>query len=222
MKKKEKQLIRDSCKRVLATRDLSSVSLKDVRRLIEADLKRDENSLDGEEKKAVNCMIKKCVQEATDDNVEEEAPAEEEEEEEAPAAAEEQADGVASDSASASDSESEEEKPQKKRARKAVKEEEDDGKPKKPFLGVTTITGKVAPKQLNKVQANLMTASQFEKKAENLIVDIGGNILEGEARSFTSGNKGWYLGGKIQVKVGNKLVWAQAGLNVTLCGSKEW
>jgi hypothetical protein len=67
-----------------------------------------------------------------------------------------------------------------------------------------------------------MTESQFVKKAENLIVDIGGNILEGQARVFTSGNKGWYLGGKIQVKVGNKLVWAQAGLNVTLCGSKDW
>lgn len=51
---------------------------------------------------------------------------------------------------------------------------------------------------------------------------IFGNKVEGDARTFTSGNRGWYAGKKILVKVGDKQVWAQVGLNITIIGSKEW
>eukprot|EP01047_Picozoa_sp_COSAG01_P016357 COSAG01_NODE_836_length_13206_cov_139.627375_10_plen_54_part_00 len=49
-----------------------------------------------------------------------------------------------------------------------------------------------------------------------------GNIVRGQARTFASGACGWYLGGKIQLKVGKKLVWAQMGLNLVVTGSKTW
>lgn len=44
----------------------------------------------------------------------------------------------------------------------------------------------------------------------------------GPPRSFTSNNRGWYAGGKIQVPVGGKMVWAQIGVNLTIMGSKDW
>ena len=44
----------------------------------------------------------------------------------------------------------------------------------------------------------------------------------GPARTFTSGNRGWYAGGKIEVPIGDKTVWAQIGINVTVIGSKDW
>jgi hypothetical protein len=34
--------------------------------------------------------------------------------------------------------------------------------------------------------------------------------------------KGWYLGGKIEIMIGDKKVWAQAGLNLVVPGSKLW
>jgi hypothetical protein len=46
--------------------------------------------------------------------------------------------------------------------------------------------------------------------------------ISGPPRTFSSGNRGWYAGGKIQVQVGKKTVWAQIGVNVTIIGSKDW
>ena len=62
----------------------------------------------------------------------------------------------------------------------------------------------------------------LRKNAEVLTVDVMGNKLTGEPRSFSSGNRGWYLGGKVEVKVGKKTLWAQLGINVTIAGSKNW
>ena len=67
-----------------------------------------------------------------------------------------------------------------------------------------------------------MTASKFLQLAQTLEVDICGNKLTGEPRSFSSDNKGWYLNGKIEVPVGDETVWAQVGLNITIPGSHQW
>ena len=45
---------------------------------------------------------------------------------------------------------------------------------------------------------------------------------QGQPRTFSSDNCGWYLGGKVQIPVNGKLVWAQAGLNITIAGSQSW
>lgn len=79
-----------------------------------------------------------------------------------------------------------------------------------------------APKQLGKAQASAMTVRAFEKAAEPVSVSVFGNVATGNPRSFTSGNRGWYMGGKIPIKVGTKVLWAQLGLNLTIVGSKTW
>ena len=98
----------------------------------------------------------------------------------------------------------------------------DEAPAKKPVMTLATKSGAEAPKNLAKLQANAMKVSYFEANAEKLSVDVLGNIATGEARSFTSGNKGWYLGGKVEIQVGKKKLWAQLGLNLTILGSKTW
>jgi hypothetical protein len=64
--------------------------------------------------------------------------------------------------------------------------------------------------------------SYFQEHAEKLTVDVLGNLATGEPRSFSSGNRGWYLGGKVEVMIGKKKLWANLGLNLTIVGSKNW
>lgn len=85
----------------------------------------------------------------------------------------------------------------------------------------TTSAG-AAPKNVKKIQASAMSGKQFETKAETLNVDVFGNNISGPPRTFTSGNRGWYAGGKIEIQVGGKKLWAQVGMNVSIIGSKEW
>ena len=93
---------------------------------------------------------------------------------------------------------------------------------RKPKITIQTITGEDAPRMVAKAQSRAMTASHFYKHAQPLEVNVMGNVVSGEPRDFSSGNKGWYLGGKVQVKIGKKTVWASLGLNLTICGSKSW
>lgn len=37
-----------------------------------------------------------------------------------------------------------------------------------------------------------------------------------------SQNRGWYVGGKIEVTVGKQTLWANLGLNLVIMGSKQW
>mmetsp|Transcript_5263 Transcript_5263/g.10041 ORF Transcript_5263/g.10041 Transcript_5263/m.10041 type:complete len:190 (-) Transcript_5263:2389-2958(-) len=103
-------------------------------------------------------------------------------------------------------------------------EDDDDESPrpkKKAKPAAATPEGQ-APKGVKSMQCNIMTGREFEKKADRVSIEIFGNKVEGDARTFTSGNRGWYAGKKILVKVGDKQVWAQVGLNITIIGSKEW
>jgi hypothetical protein len=117
--------------------------------------------------------------------------------------------------------------PPKKKAKKNKKEvndDVDDSQPaKKPKLTVITKSGSEAPKQLGKLQENSMSGQDFMAAAEEMSLEVFGNKLTGEPRTFSSGAYGWYLGGKIEVEVpGQGTVWAQLGINCSIVGSKNW
>ena len=87
---------------------------------------------------------------------------------------------------------------------------------------VFTLNNALAPRCVAKLQANSMTKAEFLEKAPNITIEVAGNRAVGPPRVFTSGNHGWWTGGKILVELGDKLVWAQLGVNITLLGSKTW
>ena len=93
---------------------------------------------------------------------------------------------------------------------------------KKAAVTLKTKSGAKAPANLAKQQTAAMKVKYFEEHAEPLTVDVFGNKLTAGARSFSTGNRGWYLGGKLEVTVGKKKLWAQLSLNLTIPGSKEW
>ena len=57
---------------------------------------------------------------------------------------------------------------------------------------------------------------------QSLTIDVDGNTLSGQPRTFSSGACGWYLGVKVEVDVGGQTVWAQEGMNVVIPGSNAW
>jgi len=87
---------------------------------------------------------------------------------------------------------------------------------------VKTRSGAKAPPRLKDLQCNLMTTEEFMAEAPQLEIDVFGNKVTGLPRSFSSGNKGWYTGGKIQVPLGDQMLWGQLGINLCIVGSKEW
>mmetsp|Transcript_19253 Transcript_19253/g.31781 ORF Transcript_19253/g.31781 Transcript_19253/m.31781 type:complete len:171 (+) Transcript_19253:107-619(+) len=118
------------------------------------------------------------------------------------------------------DIDGEEEEVEERPKKKARKEENTEKKT--PTFETKTRTGQEAPKKLKDLQSDLMTVQEFHQKAEDIKISLHGNELLGRPRSFASSNLGWYLGGKIQIPIGKKLVWCQAGINITIPGSKEW
>ena len=86
----------------------------------------------------------------------------------------------------------------------------------------TTRSGQQAPKKLKEIQADIMSVQEFYDGADECVIKLWGNTLTGKARSFSSGNLGWYLGGKIQAPIAGKSVWCQVGINITIPGSKDW
>lgn len=66
-----------------------------------------------------------------------------------------------------------------------------------------------------------VTRAEFVEKAQPVEVVINGNPQMAEVKEFSTGSLGWYLNGKTTIKVGDKLVSVQIGLNLTVVGSKE-
>jgi hypothetical protein len=131
---------------------------------------------------------------------------------------EQDAGGGGDDADDAEDDDDDEAPPPSKKAKAEPKPAGD-----KPKTTCKTKSGAEPPKNLKREQEGLkMTASKFLQLAQTLEVDICGNKLTGEPRSFSSDNKGWYLNGKIEVPVGDETVWAQVGLNITIPGSNQW
>jgi len=66
-----------------------------------------------------------------------------------------------------------------------------------------------------------ISRAEFQKDAKAVELTINGVPMIAEAREFSTGSLGWYLNGKSTVKVGEKNVTVQIGLNMTIVGSKE-
>jgi hypothetical protein len=66
-----------------------------------------------------------------------------------------------------------------------------------------------------------VSRAQFVKDAKPLVVTIDGINMLAEIKEFSTGSIGWFLNGKMPVKVGDQPVNVQIGLNMTIVGSKE-
>lgn len=66
-----------------------------------------------------------------------------------------------------------------------------------------------------------VTRAEFRDKAQPIEVIIDGKTHILEPKEFSTGSLGWYGNGKVVLKVGDKSVSVQLGLNLTLVNSKE-
>ena len=66
-----------------------------------------------------------------------------------------------------------------------------------------------------------ITREEFRNQAQPVEVVINGVPLIAEVKEFSTGSLGWYLNAKSVIKVGDKSVTAQIGMNLTIVGSKE-
>lgn len=63
--------------------------------------------------------------------------------------------------------------------------------------------------------------NEFRQHAQPVEVVINGVPMLAEVKEFSTGSLGWYLNGKTTLKIGEKLVPVQIGLNLTVVGSKD-
>lgn len=66
-----------------------------------------------------------------------------------------------------------------------------------------------------------ITASQFSTSAQPLDISIAGQHLLGGPKEFSTGSFGWYASGKLVATIDGKPVTVQAGVTLTIVGSKE-
>lgn len=66
-----------------------------------------------------------------------------------------------------------------------------------------------------------VSRSEFVENANPVEVIINGIPMSAEVKEFSTGSLGWYLNGKANLKVGEKTVTVQIGMNLTIVGSKE-
>lgn len=66
-----------------------------------------------------------------------------------------------------------------------------------------------------------VTRKQFKENAKAIEVVINGVPMTAEVKEFSTGSLGWYLNGKMSVKIGDSPVTVQIGMNLTIVGSKE-
>ncbi len=66
-----------------------------------------------------------------------------------------------------------------------------------------------------------VTRAEFLRDAQPVEVTINDIPMTAEVKEFSTGSLGWYLNGKANVKVGDKSVSVQIGMNLTIVGSKD-
>ena len=66
-----------------------------------------------------------------------------------------------------------------------------------------------------------ITRAEFQKDAKAVEIIINGVPLMAEVKEFSTGSLGWYLNGKTTIRIADKPVSVQIGLNLTIVGSKE-
>jgi hypothetical protein len=69
--------------------------------------------------------------------------------------------------------------------------------------------------------ASPLSKTQFIEKAEPVKLVINGVELVADKREFSTGSFGWYYNGKVTIMVDGKPLSVQAGINLTVVGSKE-
>lgn len=192
--------------------EAGSLTKKEVRREVETNLGLPKKSLDGKKK-----FITRCIE----DFIAAQSPQEEDEEEESleepPKKRQKRETKKKTKKATKKTKKTKKKTPKKK----AVEEEPPKEKIQKCRL--TIAEGKEQPKKgIKDAQRNIMAAESFKQSATPFEINVFGNKLESFPRTFSSGNKGWWGGGKIWIPVGDKKLWATLNLNLTIIGSKEW
>ena len=66
-----------------------------------------------------------------------------------------------------------------------------------------------------------VTRTRFLSQARPIDVVIGGIPMLAEVKEFSTGSLGWYLNGKMTIKVVDTPVAVQIGMNLTVVGSKD-
>lgn len=66
-----------------------------------------------------------------------------------------------------------------------------------------------------------VSRDEFREQAQNLEVVVNGIPMVAEVKEFSTGSLGWYLNNKTSIKIGEKSVSVQIGMNLTIVGSKE-
>ncbi len=66
-----------------------------------------------------------------------------------------------------------------------------------------------------------VTRKEFHDNAKAVEVVINGSSMLADVKEFSTGSLGWYLNGKTTIKIGDKTVSVQIGMNLTIVGSKE-
>jgi hypothetical protein len=66
-----------------------------------------------------------------------------------------------------------------------------------------------------------VTRTEFRNDAQPVEITINGVPMTADVKEFSTGSLGWYLNGKVNIKVGDKSVSVQIGMNLTIVGSKE-
>jgi hypothetical protein len=66
-----------------------------------------------------------------------------------------------------------------------------------------------------------VSRAQFKENAKPVEVIVNGIPMTAEVKEFSTGSLGWYLNGKMSIKVGDSAVTVQIGMNMTVLGSKD-
>ena len=66
-----------------------------------------------------------------------------------------------------------------------------------------------------------ISRADFQNNAAPVEIVVGGIPMTAEVKEFSTGSLGWYLNSKTNLKIGDKSVSVQVGVNLTIVGSKE-
>jgi hypothetical protein len=66
-----------------------------------------------------------------------------------------------------------------------------------------------------------ISRNEFAQDAKAVVVTIEGVPMIATPKQFSTGSLGWNINNKAQLKIGDKTVTVQVGLNLTIVGSKD-
>jgi hypothetical protein len=66
-----------------------------------------------------------------------------------------------------------------------------------------------------------ISRQDFASHAKPVEIIINGETMHVPVKQFSTGSFGWYLNKRIEIKVGDKPVLVQIGMNMTIVGSKD-